>query len=136
MVHCDIAEDNQSGTMFCSLCCHGRSPQWRGTEGKQRHGSLQSIETRRHRALLADELDARYGRYYDIIVTGASVEARAFLSDRCSRSTWCVIADRGDVARGPHETLNPGSACEAAPSLIGWNEYCLAREEMVEGYAR
>jgi hypothetical protein len=33
------------------------------------------------RALLAGELDARYGRHYDIVVTGASNEARAFLSD-------------------------------------------------------
>ena len=37
------------------------------------------------RALLADELDARYGRHYDVVVAASSDEARTYLCDVARR---------------------------------------------------
>ena len=37
------------------------------------------------RALLADELDDRYGRHYDIVIAASSDEARTYLARRRTR---------------------------------------------------
>ena len=48
------------------------------------------------RALLADELDDRYGRHYDIVVAASSDEARGYLGDVAPADVALVLADRAD----------------------------------------
>ena len=84
------------------------------------------------RALLADELDDRYGRHYDIIIAASSDEARPHLRDVAQVDVALVLADRADDgARLLAETrsLHPHAK---RVLLIGWNENRSAREEIVE----
>ncbi len=84
------------------------------------------------RALLADELDARYGRHYDIVVTGASDDARAFLSDPGAGDVALVVAERdyhGAQVLAATRTLHPHAK---RALLIGFNENRSAREEIIQ----
>ena len=66
------------------------------------------------RALLADELDDRYGRHYDIIIAASSVEARPHLRDVAQVDVALVLADRADDgARLLADDTIPASARQA-----------------------
>ena len=47
-------------------------------------------------SLLADELHARYGRHYDVVVAASNEDARACLGDVTRRDVALVVADRAD----------------------------------------
>ena len=84
------------------------------------------------RALLADELDARYGRHYDIVIAASSDEARAHLRDVAHGDVALVLADRADDGArllAATRSLHPHAK---RVLLIGWNENRSAREEIVE----
>jgi thioredoxin reductase (NADPH) len=86
------------------------------------------------RALLGAELDARYGRHYELVVTGSSDDALASL-DAGANGVALVLAERHDDgarllaaarARHPHAKR---------ALLIAWNENRVAREEIVRALA-
>ena len=88
------------------------------------------------RTLLADELDARYGRHYDIVVTEASDDARAFLSDPATGDVALVVAERdydGAQVLAATRALHPHAK---RALLIGFNENRSAREEIIQFLAR
>jgi thioredoxin reductase (NADPH) len=87
------------------------------------------------RALLADELDDRYGRHYDVAVVATNEEASDRL-DRAGRDDVALVlaAWKHDVqilvatrARHPHAKR---------ALLIGWNEHRSAREALVDLLSR
>jgi thioredoxin reductase (NADPH) len=83
------------------------------------------------RALLTDELVARYGRHYDVVVTASSDEAHAYLGD-AAHDVALVLADRADDAArllAATRSLHPHAK---RVLLIGWNENRSAREEIME----
>ena len=84
------------------------------------------------RALLANELDDRYGRHYQIIIAASSAEARAHLRDIAHADVALVLADRADD--GPRLLAATRSLHPHAQRvlLIGWNENRSAREEIME----
>jgi thioredoxin reductase (NADPH) len=86
------------------------------------------------RVRLAEELDARYGRHYELVVTGSCDDALATLDARTGEVAL-VLAERDDAgarllaaarARHPHAKR---------ALLIGWNENRVAREEIVSALA-
>ena len=88
------------------------------------------------RALLADELDARYGRHYHVVVAASNEEARGYLGDVAHGPVALVLADRGDDGAqllAATRTLHPHAK---RVLLIGWNENRSAREEIVEAITR
>src|SRR4051812_29245494 len=76
------------------------------------------------RVLLAAELDARYGRHYDVVVAGSGLDAIASLGDNTAAvDVALVLAERHEDgaellavtrARRPHAKR---------ALLIGWNEH-------------
>ncbi|HZR12197.1 MAG TPA: FAD-dependent oxidoreductase [Acidimicrobiia bacterium] len=88
------------------------------------------------RARLADELDSRYGRHYDVVVARSGEDVLADLDDAASADVALVLAERRDDhsqlltrvrARHPHAKR---------ALLVGWNENRSAREEVVQLLAR
>jgi len=86
-------------------------------------------------SLLADELHARYGRHYDVVVVASNEEARAHL--RVGQGDVAlVVADRADdgvALLATTRTLHPRAK---RVLLIGWNENRSAREEIVAAITR
>ena len=84
------------------------------------------------RGLLAEELDDRYGRHYEVVVAASSAEARTYLCDVADVDVALVLADRaGDGARllTATRSLHPHAK---RVLLIGWNEHRSAREEIID----
>jgi thioredoxin reductase (NADPH) len=84
------------------------------------------------RGLLAEELDDRYGRHYEVVVAASSAEARTYLCDVVDVDVALVLADRtGDGARllAAARSLHPHAK---RVLLIGWNEHRSAREEIID----
>ncbi len=84
------------------------------------------------RALLADELEARYGRHYEVAIAASSEEAHTYLRDAANADVALVLADRADdgarllaATRSLHPLAKRGL-------LIGWNENRSAREEIID----
>jgi thioredoxin reductase (NADPH) len=88
------------------------------------------------RAVLADELDARYGRHYDVVIAASNHEAQTYVRDATPGDLALVLADRtGDAARllVATRSLHPHAK---RVLLIGWNENRSRREEIVAALAR
>jgi thioredoxin reductase (NADPH) len=84
------------------------------------------------RALLANELEDRYGRHYDIVVAASSDEARRHLRDVADADVALILADRADDGAqllAATRSLHPHAK---RVLLIGWNEHRFAREEIGE----
>jgi len=84
------------------------------------------------RGLLAEELDDRYGRHYEVVVAASSAEARTYLCDVVDVDVALVLADRAvDGARllAAARSLHPHAK---RVLLIGWNEHRSAREEIID----
>jgi thioredoxin reductase (NADPH) len=87
-------------------------------------------------SLLADELHARYGRDYDVVVAASSEDARAYLGEVTPSDIALVVADRADdgvALLAATRTLHPRAK---RVLLIGWNENRSAREEIVTAITR
>ena len=87
-------------------------------------------------SLLADELHARYGRHYDVVVAASNEDARACLGDVTRSDVALVVADRADdgvALLAATRTLHPRAK---RVLLIGWNENRSAREEIVAAITR
>ena len=84
------------------------------------------------RALLANELDDRYGRHYDIVIAASSDEARRHLRDVAPGDLALVLADRADDGAPLLATTRSLHPYAKRVLLIGWNENRSAREEIVE----
>jgi thioredoxin reductase (NADPH) len=87
------------------------------------------------RALLADELHARYGRHYDVVVTESNDEARVHLDDT-GGDVALVLADRAGGGAGLLAATRARHPHAARLILVGWNEHRSAREEIVEAIRR
>jgi thioredoxin reductase (NADPH) len=84
------------------------------------------------RALLADELDSRYGRHYDIVVAESSHDGRAILTEGSGADVALVIAERhedGAQVLASTRALHPHAK---RALLIGWTEHRSAREEITQ----
>jgi thioredoxin reductase (NADPH) len=87
------------------------------------------------RALLADELDDRYGRHYDVAVVASNDDASGWLERAERDDVALVLADwksgtpilTATRARHPHAKR---------ALLVGWNEHRSAREAIVELLSR
>ena len=74
------------------------------------------------RTLLANELDDRYGRHYDIVIAASSDEARTHLRDVADADVALVLADRADDGArllAATRSLHPHAK---RVLLIGWND--------------
>ena len=103
-----------------------------GPELKQRPWILAVDHDAGTRGVLAEELDDRYGRHYEVVVAASSAEARTYLCDVADVDVALVLADRaGDGARllTAARSLHPHAK---RVLLIGWNEHRSAREEIIE----
>jgi hypothetical protein len=65
-------------------------------ESKQRPRIVALDRDATTRTLLADELDDRYGRHYNIVIAAAGDEARTHLRDVAHADVALVLADRAD----------------------------------------
>lgn len=84
------------------------------------------------RALLAEELDDRYGRHYDVVIAASSDEGCTYLREVAHAGVALVLADRAvDGARllAAAWSLHPHAK---RLLLIGWNEHRSAREQIGE----
>ena len=84
------------------------------------------------RALLADELEARYGRHYDIVVAGSSEEVHPFLTDGTGADVALVVAERHEEGVQLLATARALHPHAKRAMLIGWNENRSAREEIIQ----
>jgi thioredoxin reductase (NADPH) len=88
------------------------------------------------RALLAEELDDRYGRHYDIVLVTSSDEARTYLRDVARGDVALVLADRADDGARLLATTRSLHPHAKRVLLIGWNENRSVREEIVDVLTR
>jgi thioredoxin reductase (NADPH) len=88
------------------------------------------------RALLASELDDRYGRHYDVVVAASSDEARTHLRDVADGDVALVLADRADDGDRLLAATRSSHPHATRVLLIGWNEHRSAREEIMEVLTR
>ena len=84
------------------------------------------------RGLLADELENRYGRDYDVVIAASTEEARSYLSPAASVEIALVLADRTDSGAQLLATTRSLHPQAKRVLLIGWNEHRTAREEIAE----
>ncbi len=101
-------------------------------EPKQRPRLVAIDRDPKTRALLAEELDDRYGRHYDVVVVASSDEAHRHLGVVAHADVALVLADRADDGArllAATRSLHPHAK---RALLLGWNEHRSARKEVVE----
>jgi thioredoxin reductase (NADPH) len=88
------------------------------------------------RAVLADELDSRYARHYDIVVAGTSDEVLPLLSETAGGDVALVLAERDDDGVRVLVATRRLRPHAKRGLLVGFNENRSAREDVVQFLAR
>jgi thioredoxin reductase (NADPH) len=101
-------------------------------EAKQRPWIVAVDSDATTRTLLANELDDRYGRHYNIVIAASSDEAGTHLGDVADADVALVLADRADDGARLLAATRSVHPHAKRVLLIGWNENRFAREEIGE----